>query len=1196
MFPTNVQNWPATFTWITSAFAQIGIIFLVAATFQWLLSKRSAQTRHQIWWLALAAMALVLPMKWAAQDLAFNIEISKPQIVDVTSIVSPTESPDFDLELASLVDRPAGDTFAATPSEPTINLSHTSPPLADTAKRRLQPFHWFALSYIVVLLFALTRIALGLLRLNGAIRSGRVPNPKVLDLTRECCEAIGLRRVARVYVSPAVQNPLVFGIFRPTVLLPESFVDWTQPCQRSVLMHELVHVARRDGLTDLVSQLIKACYWFHPAVYFSIWMLRREREQATDERVVLAGIDPLKYASHLVGVLRNSQSHRSVVVGAAMSHFGDTESRVKRILSLDVVSPKQSRFACCMALGLFVAIGVFSVRFVSAQPPAVTETKPPTANDPKPTTPNLAAIPQANAVEEKLIQVAAPIAAQTKDPNNFFEAISSCQLAQKRDPNYVLTVRGVVTNANGEGVAGAVVALRQANPQYGFHHKMDLVDDVFARTTTDAMGNYEFKDIAARWFSPISLGYFKKGFLWDVVAAANDGGVGWQHLEPFNAGQTYVKTVHIELKNTTEISGVYADESGTPLSGAVVQTHRLDIADLHEDQRKPERLNLHLSSITPRTRTDENGRFSLRGIPPNLVASIFISHPDWELKHSVIRTSPNVRTGPRQLAYLAAGTIVASGEKHLAMKGFPIKGVVRDSAGKGVPNASIVFNEGLLGAKTDAEGAFEHRLSHRAFARNGRERDVRIRVFIPTNERGLISKRFVLTKQQAKKGKLDIEVETGTLVSGHVASADGNPIESMRVIAVPLSDFSDPPKPGSRLYSSGTTKEDGSFELYARTGDYELVPIGPNPEYSTARSTGELLGHSPASRSWAPTATIRVGNETVTADPIIVKPRTKVEVRCVDDSGSAISNVDLAMFHLPVTNSTLNRISLAESVTDENGYATLKPRRSFPYGVYVRSTIQDGDKRFWSETLMSADPTGSLTTIVMKPMVRVFGKVTVDDGPINGTAEVTLQAFRNGTARYKEVQCDSDGNYSGYVVPGANYTVRLSHINGQRNNSCPPHATHQVSANEFQAEDIRTVMAHETISGRVTEQDGTPVEGMRVTARPHGYELLLPANPSRITRITTTDAKGAVGYERLLLANPSRNTRIATTDAKGAFRIDGLPKGNYRVSALSIKRPRSHFGTSTAANTGDTDVKITVLRSPDQQPVVPVGHPLINGN
>jgi len=56
--------------------------------------------------------------------------------------------------------------------------------------------------------------------------------------------------------------------------------------QRAIACHELLHVARRDWLLNLLEELVLAFFWFHPAVWWAVRSIRLSREQVVDSDVV----------------------------------------------------------------------------------------------------------------------------------------------------------------------------------------------------------------------------------------------------------------------------------------------------------------------------------------------------------------------------------------------------------------------------------------------------------------------------------------------------------------------------------------------------------------------------------------------------------------------------------------------------------------------------------------------------------------------------------------------------------------------------------------------------------------------------------------------------------------------------------------------------------------------------------------------
>jgi len=73
--------------------------------------------------------------------------------------------------------------------------------------------------------------------------------------------------------SPALTQPVTFGVRRPVILLPRALPDLSADARYAVACHELLHVARRDWIWIVVEEQVRALFWFHPGVWWLIDMI-----------------------------------------------------------------------------------------------------------------------------------------------------------------------------------------------------------------------------------------------------------------------------------------------------------------------------------------------------------------------------------------------------------------------------------------------------------------------------------------------------------------------------------------------------------------------------------------------------------------------------------------------------------------------------------------------------------------------------------------------------------------------------------------------------------------------------------------------------------------------------------------------------------------------------------------------------------
>jgi TonB family protein len=97
---------------------------------------------------------------------------------------------------------------------------------------------------------------------------------------------IGARASIR-YVAGLAQ-PVTFGFRRPMILLPATIEEQPLPIQRAVVAHELWHVRRKDWIWTVAEEVLRALFWFHPALWVLLSKIQFAREELVDELTILS--------------------------------------------------------------------------------------------------------------------------------------------------------------------------------------------------------------------------------------------------------------------------------------------------------------------------------------------------------------------------------------------------------------------------------------------------------------------------------------------------------------------------------------------------------------------------------------------------------------------------------------------------------------------------------------------------------------------------------------------------------------------------------------------------------------------------------------------------------------------------------------------------------------------------------------------
>jgi beta-lactamase regulating signal transducer with metallopeptidase domain len=135
----------------------------------------------------------------------------------------------------------------------------------------------------IVLRFAF--LVLGLLRL----RRFREASTPITDgvasaaILNQMVATVGTS--AEFRLSANIDSPVTFGL-KPVILLPKNFLATDARFQSAIACHELLHVRRLDWAQHLVEEIVRAVFWFHPAIAWLISRMRLTREQVVDLEVI----------------------------------------------------------------------------------------------------------------------------------------------------------------------------------------------------------------------------------------------------------------------------------------------------------------------------------------------------------------------------------------------------------------------------------------------------------------------------------------------------------------------------------------------------------------------------------------------------------------------------------------------------------------------------------------------------------------------------------------------------------------------------------------------------------------------------------------------------------------------------------------------------------------------------------------------
>lgn len=358
-------------------------LLLLATIVAIFLRRDSAATRHLVWLLAIVAI-LVVPIlstilpRWRVLPAWAGIapETAPVETDSQYSAARPIPGTRGVTQNGDLraIDRPR-----TTPNLHTADLEQARPASAKPAVvpgATASSGNWInALSivwaigfFVLILRLLAARLMLWKSERQATVvwPSGRpaesIHDPVVTALEIALSQ-LAIHRPVTLLIHPDQTVPIVWGVLRSRLLVPPGARLWTGEQLRSVLLHELAHVKRRDTMVQLLAAIATAVHWFNPLMWFTAWRLGVECERACDDLVLASGVRPSAYAAHLLDVVTGiSPASWSQSCGLAMARKSSLEGRLIAILGENSnrrgVSAPLAVFAVVIAVGIAAPVAM----------------------------------------------------------------------------------------------------------------------------------------------------------------------------------------------------------------------------------------------------------------------------------------------------------------------------------------------------------------------------------------------------------------------------------------------------------------------------------------------------------------------------------------------------------------------------------------------------------------------------------------------------------------------------------------------------------------------------------------------------------------------------------------------------------------------------------------------------------------------
>ncbi|NOX50556.1 MAG: hypothetical protein GXP16_08475 [Gammaproteobacteria bacterium] len=147
--------------------------------------------------------------------------------------------------------------------------------------------------------------------------------------------------------SATTLTPMALGILNWRIVVPDDFEHmYPMEMRKLIISHELVHLRRRDPFANVLAEMVRCLFWFHPLVYWGIHYYRIDQEASCDEMVLRSSPDSraiygealLKVASSHTHITNSWRKSKHEVERRIVMLILPIKSRAIRIRGLMVVT------------------------------------------------------------------------------------------------------------------------------------------------------------------------------------------------------------------------------------------------------------------------------------------------------------------------------------------------------------------------------------------------------------------------------------------------------------------------------------------------------------------------------------------------------------------------------------------------------------------------------------------------------------------------------------------------------------------------------------------------------------------------------------------------------------------------------------------------------------------------------------------
>lgn len=350
-------------------FSVYGTIWLLLYFLITTLSRKQNGTRWQYFVTICIAIHLLIPVhiQWISLDIPF-LQNAEQRITEKTGKIEQqsielsnqkTQAMAEKNDSNTLVNNPAGkpmaaDTLTDTESITMPNVKNTKDDTKKTATTKLYSLLTIAeIIWLLGMCLFFGRIGISYLVFRKQAKRWSLPADNMAQqILQQVQKQYGIRRKIRLQRNNKINSPMLYGIIKPSILLPDE--KYSPQEYQYIFRHELSHYRHGDIWIKYLFTICRGVYWFHPLVQRMCRQADTQMELLCDESVISQQNTEEKQA-YCMMILRHMSNHLSIVP-LTTNFYGGKKYMKKRFQNIMNTSKRKTGLAAILIAAMLALI------------------------------------------------------------------------------------------------------------------------------------------------------------------------------------------------------------------------------------------------------------------------------------------------------------------------------------------------------------------------------------------------------------------------------------------------------------------------------------------------------------------------------------------------------------------------------------------------------------------------------------------------------------------------------------------------------------------------------------------------------------------------------------------------------------------------------------------------------------------------